>query len=391
MKKTYLIFFIILIISSIAYSQVDAPYEVGNWPGFRTAAVTYTYDDGSSNQFAVAIPMFNEFNYKLTLFTVTGWGPNWTNLRNAANQGHEVASHTITHPHLGSMTIANQTTELANSQSIINSNITGQQCVTLAYPYCDPSNQALTASYYIAARHCQGVIESNTPSNFYSISSVICGDQGSVKTAADFNSRFVSVASTKGWCVFLINGIDGDGGYSPLSSAVLRSSLQYLDSRRSSYWVSTFGNVVRYIRERNAVSVIETANSADNITLQVTDSLDNTIYNYPVTIRRPLPAGWTAAKVLQNGSPAAARFTIINSVKYILFDVVPDGGDVVLTKSLYGDLNENGIVEMDDLSSFFDYWLANDYAETAGVDLDGDCLIDFYESAALAENWLQIT
>jgi peptidoglycan/xylan/chitin deacetylase (PgdA/CDA1 family) len=392
MKKVnaILLLTVFLVAGNVAYSGTVAyPYQVGNWPGFRTAAVTYTFDDQCSNQFAIAIPMFNEFGYKLTLYPVINWGPNWTYLQNAANQGHEVGSHTMSHPHLGSMTIAEQTTELANSQSTINTNVTSQKCVTLAYPYCEPSNQPLTATYYIGARHCQGAIEGNTPGDYYQISSVICGDSGAVKTAADFNAKFVSVAATKGWCVFLIHGIDSDGGYSPLSSTVLRSSLQYLDARRGTFWVSTFGNVVRYVRERNDVSVAETSNTGDSITLAVTDTLSNTIYNYPVTIRRPLPAGWGSANVSQNGLPITSSIVVVNSTAYVMFDAVPDGGDVVLSKGIYGDFTGNGVVDINDLSGFLKFWLVNDCNGIVGLDVDENCVVNFNEFAVLAENWRQ--
>jgi hypothetical protein len=147
--------------------------------------------------------------------------------------------------------------------------------------------------------------------------------------------------------------------------------------------------VVRYIRERNDVSVTETSNTGDSITLQLTDTLDNTIYNYPVTIRRPLPNGWQSAAVSQNGQAIAVRFVTVNSVRYIMFDVVPDGGDVVLSKTIYGDFTGGSAVDMDDLSVFAGFWLANDCNQTAGVDMDGDCIVDFYEFAFLGENWLQ--
>jgi len=380
---------VFLAAGNVAYSGTVAyPYQVGNWPGFRTAAVTYTFDDQCSNQFAIAIPMFNEFGYKLTLYPVINWGPNWTALVNAAAVGHEVGSHTMSHPSLGGLSLAAQTTELVDSQNTINSHIPGQQCVTLAYPYCAPTNPlSLTATYYIGARHCQGAIEGNTPGDYYQISSVICGDSGAVKTAADFNTKFVSVAATKGWCVFLIHGIDGDGGYSPLSSSVLRSSLQYLDTRRSTFWVSTFANVVRYIRERNDVSVSESSNDGNNITLQVTDTLSNTIYNYPVTIRRPLPAGWGSANVSQNGLPVTSSIVKVNSTAYVMFDVVPDGGAVVLSRGIYGDFTGNGVVDINDLSGFLKFWLVNDCNGIVGLDVDEDCVVNFDEFAFLAANW----
>jgi hypothetical protein len=44
---------------------------------------------------------------------------------------------------------------------------------------------------------------------------------------------------------------------------------------------------------------------------------------------------------------------------------------------------------MNDLPAFPDFWLVNDCNETAVVDLNGDCIVNFYEFAVLAENWLQ--
>ena len=92
------------------------------------------------------------------------------------------------------------------------------------------------------------------------------------------------------------------------------------------------------------MNVTETSNTGDSITLQVTDTLDNAIYNYPLTIRRPLPAGWLSAKVSQNGLPVNASIVNVNSVKYVMFDVVPDGGDIVLSKALYGDFTDGNTV-----------------------------------------------
>lgn len=86
----------ILILGYAGYPQtVASSYEVGTWPGFRQTAISYTSDDGCSGQFSTVMPMFDEFGFKLTLFTVTSWSPNWTALQNAVNQGYEIASQRV--------------------------------------------------------------------------------------------------------------------------------------------------------------------------------------------------------------------------------------------------------------------------------------------------------
>lgn len=54
---------------------------------------------------------------------------------------------------------------------------------------------------------------------------------------------------------------------------------------------------------------------------------------------------------------------------------------------LYGDFMEDGLVNLKDLPCFADVWLEEDCGLTAGLDLNGDCLINYYEFAVLASNW----
>jgi peptidoglycan/xylan/chitin deacetylase (PgdA/CDA1 family) len=312
---------------------VDPDYEVATWPGFTEAAVTYTFDDNCPNQYSVAIPMFNEFGFTATFFPVIDWAPQWAKFQDAVDLGHEIGSHTVSHPLLNELDLAAQEEELKNSKEVIESSISGQNGLTLAYPYCVPSDAALTRKYYIAARHCQGQIAKSTPANFYSISSIICGESGSIKTADNFKNNMEAAAKTSGWSVYLIHGIDGDGGYSSLVSSELRGSLEYLDENRDRFWVATFGKVVRYIRERNAISVTESENGSDTITLEMTDTLDNSVYDLPVTLRRTLPAGWGDATVTQNGDSVEYRRVVIGSEFFIEFNAVPDTGPIMIIKA----------------------------------------------------------
>jgi peptidoglycan-N-acetylglucosamine deacetylase len=308
---------------------VAPPYEIAVWAGFRTAAVSHTFDDGCSNQFAIAVPMFNAKGLKLTLFTVTSGGlfPGWDKLQDAASHGHEIASHTVTHQTLGSLPLDQQLMEETNSQNAINANISGQRCVTLAYPNCVLGNSAYTVRYYIGARTCSGEYIPKTPANIMAIGSFSPG------SAQSFIDTANGALAQKAWCVFLTHGMDSDGGYAPIPHQALQGSVDYLSANLDKFWVETFGNVLRYIKERDNSAVTVLSTTSNSITLQVTNNLDNSIFNYPITLRRPLPAHWPAATVSQNNADVGAKIVALNSTNYVMFDIVPNGGDVTLSES----------------------------------------------------------
>ncbi len=56
---------------------------------------------------------------------------------------------------------------------------------------------------------------------------------------------------------------------------------------------------------------------------------------------------------------------------------------------LYGDFIGNDIVEMNDLAEFLTYWLSDNCNDTAGVDLNDDCIVNFDEFAVFADNWME--
>ncbi|MGB8226783.1 MAG: CBM35 domain-containing protein [Sedimentisphaerales bacterium] len=56
----------------------------------------------------------------------------------------------------------------------------------------------------------------------------------------------------------------------------------------------------------------------------------------------------------------------------------------------YGDFDRSGFVGMNDFSQFVGYWLVNDCNQLSDADYNGDCIVNFYEFALFAENWLYI-
>lgn len=330
--KIIVLSFFLMLGTLAAKAQLPKDYEVATWSGFKTAAVTYTFDDNTANQLPVALPLFDKYDFKATFFPVIDWNPDWAAFKKAAENGHEIGSHTVSHANLSTLGTDKQKTELEKSQSIINSEIPDAKCVTIAYPFCSVGDLPLIQKYYIAGRICSQAIEPATPADFYRISSIIAGSQGTIKTASDFNAKVESAKESKGWCVFLIHGVDDDHGFSPLNSAELANHLQYLKAHENDYWVATFGNVVKYIKERNSVKLSEIVSSADTLKLTVSDSLDQTVFNVPVTIRRKLPEGWKLAQVFSGKKQIRSEVVSDKNGYYLVFDAVPDGNELFLVK-----------------------------------------------------------
>ncbi len=308
--------------SAALAATVPAPYEVATWRGFRASAVSYTFDDNSPKQFSVAQPMFDSRGLPATFFCIVGnlSASQWSAIKNASAKGHEIGSHTLTHPNLPTLTDAQVTTEVADSKTLIESH-TGKKCVSLAYPYCAVPKRSITAQYYPFARSCNGSSVPATPTDFLSI--------GALGPDVDMDAASESAASSGRWLVWLLHGIDDDPACCPIDSMLLESNLDYVAADPGKWWVETFGNVARYIQERNAAVLSVVSNEATSITLRLTHDLDATVFDYPLTLRRPLPGGWARATITQNGAPVTSQ--VVNG--NLVFDVVPNGGDIVLTQA----------------------------------------------------------
>jgi hypothetical protein len=121
----------------------------------------------------------------------------------------------------------------------------------------------------------------------------------------------------------------------------MKSHLDYVDQKRDKIWIETLGNVARYIKERDAASVTKKDSTDKGIAITVTDNLPDSTFNYPLSIRRPLPDGWTTAAVTQKEKDVQDTVITVDSKKYIMFQAIPDGGDVLISSGAVGVTGRN--------------------------------------------------
>ena len=311
--NTYL-FLILFLINYSSYNSAKVPedYEVAPWYGYKQGAITYSFDDGCSGQLTSAIPSLDKHGFKASFNLVIDWVADWSAWKEAASKGHEIASHTLTHPNLNDAGEA----ELSESKQIIEKNI-GQECVTIVYPYCVLGDKSAISRYYISGRTCSGQFISSNPTDMFDISSMVIGDTTQNKDAKTLNSLADSAAKQNKWVVLLIHGIDNDGGYSPISSKELDQHFSYVE-QQDNLWVATFKDVSKYILEANNLVITETGKE-DNYIVDVSCSYETTLtkLDTPVTISRKVSC--SNPKVSQNGS----AITSTSTNGKVVFDVVP--------------------------------------------------------------------
>ena len=309
-----------------------ASHEIMRWRDNRTAAVSLTFDDGYVSQYTTVADLLNARNFKGTFFLATervqplgGWEP-WQEL---AEQGHEIASHTITHAHLLQLSETEVREELSESQIAINLNIPNQSCLTFAYPYGEQNEylRTITSEYYIAAR---GVMDSGSsnlnyypggpyPLNFYYIRSYNVDS----RPFEEIQNQVNLVEESNAWLTCYTHDV-GSGYVSVLSAF-------YDDLLTRDIWVDTVGAIVRYMQERIYSTLAVISESETEIILNLTHSLDNSIFNFPLTTRSTVPSAWSVVHIYQAGSEQIIAPVIENGEAVVYYDAVPNAGLITLS------------------------------------------------------------
>jgi peptidoglycan/xylan/chitin deacetylase (PgdA/CDA1 family) len=132
--------------------------------------VAITFDDGFASVARIARPILEAAGMRATLFAVTSFAErgtplawpgieqwqggedepelaslDWDALRELRDSGWEVASHTVTHPHLTTLGDAELAWELAGSREACTEAL-GETCRTLCYPYGDVDDRVISAA-----------------------------------------------------------------------------------------------------------------------------------------------------------------------------------------------------------------------------------------------------
>jgi hypothetical protein len=115
-------------------------------------------------------------------------------------------------------------------------------------------------------------------------------------------------------------------GYRPVKYSVMEALCREIDEQRHKLYIAPVGDAVRYLKQRNQSRIEIGKESENRISVRLVHELDPKVYNLALTLKLSLNRGLAVKQITQAGKKLQAKQ--INNV--ILFDAIPNGGDITI-------------------------------------------------------------
>lgn len=209
---------VLFLIKSVGWVQID-DVQIGPYVevGFNRALVSLTFDDGHEDNTTTALPIMQQYGFLSTQCYATTFIEDAPNVQKAINDvltfknaGHEMCSHTVTHPFLSQLNQADMQYELAHSQAYLQS-ITGEPIKNFASPYGDYSAavNATIDDYYQSHRTVNAGYNSKDSFNRYEVK---VQNMLSTTTLAELQGWIDHAKATNTWLVLVYHRVANDPG-----------------------------------------------------------------------------------------------------------------------------------------------------------------------------------
>ena len=367
-----IIVLIYIIFSGFGVKEVYGQISVKFWANDKKSAFTFTLDDCCMSQYTYAAPLLESFKFKGTFDVITDsltddlpaiarYGT-WKQFDSLAIRGHEIGSHSVTHPDLTAIPIGDTGTvkslvwELYQSQKAINERIPSQKCIVLSYANLayNLNVEVLASQYYASARTggTYPVDGSLANLDYYRIVANEAlynlprnSPSDDLDELAQMETYADSCVTVGGWGLLELHEVVPfsqipqlviNNEWYPTSTEWLTSFCQHLKQKSDSnlVWVETMGNITRYMRERQDFMWDILSQTDTQMQIHGYDTLDDQIYNYPLTVDINVPSDWRKVVVNQGTTTDTVCTFAADSSTYVRANVIPDGGTIILNKIL---------------------------------------------------------
>ncbi len=305
-----------LAVSTIAgAAQPEIPVRIANYKGDKTCAISYTFDDGMTEQYTLAAPQLERHGFRGT-FWINAIGINedaqapadtthisWSQLKEMADNGHEISNHSYSHKKLTRLTTEEIIVEVRKNDTIIREKL-GFTPLTFCYPYNAHNEEVLR----IASEN-----RVDTRTKQFAI--------GSKSTPESLEQKINELLASGEWGVAMTHGINY--GYDAFPDAtVFWEHLEKVKAQEDKIWIGTFCEVGAYIKERDAILLKVTPNKK-GLTITPRLPLNKKLFNEPLTAVID-KAGVKKVTVIQ-GEKSLEVHILPNK---LLFDFDPSGSPI---------------------------------------------------------------
>jgi peptidoglycan/xylan/chitin deacetylase (PgdA/CDA1 family) len=203
---------------------------------FSSGMVTFVFDDGLLSQYTNALPILTAAGYKASFGIITTQPTSgnpaamtWAQIKDLLAKGHEVNSHSRTHPALTTLNSTQLTSEVKGSyDDLVAQGITPK---TFVYPLGDVNatvEAAVKAAGYVGARGSYFGLNTTT-TNDYNLYDIRLDK---TSTLANVQKYIDQAVEDKRWLVFELHDVLPSGGDDfAITTAFFQSVVDYLKSK----------------------------------------------------------------------------------------------------------------------------------------------------------------
>lgn len=269
----------------------------------------------------------------------------WDDLRKYAAEGHEIASHSITHPRMAVLDEVNLLYELEQSKADIYKNLGEKYTFSVECPYGTENERVMEY-----AREVYPALRNRMPETYLdefnrssdqdpeaSENEYVQWQRGPLtNTSMDLMKSWIDKCQANDhiWLVLVFHGVD-NFGWEPKTAKELEEYFSYIKEKENDLWVATFADVTKYIRERKNTDISSKLEN-ETIALSLSSDLDPEIYDVPLTFKTYVPGNWESAKVMHGEKEIASNLEIRKDDRghYILYDFSPLRGKIIISATI---------------------------------------------------------
>jgi len=267
-------------------------------------------------------------------------GSSWEDFRKDAAKGYEIASHSITHATMPGLDEANIKYELEKSKEEIRNQMGEKYTFSAEVPYGYENERVMQIAYkiYPALRNrmpepwLKELDRASHETPGTTNKDYVQWQRGALsKTPISLMKSWVDTASNRKdtWLVLVFHGVDSLG-YEAINSSLLDEYFQYIKGKQDKLWVATFGDVTRYMREREAANVKSEMKNG-KVIVSLNHSLDKSMYYLPLTLKTYVPSSWKQVKIVQGKHSRNASVELDDKGSYVTYEAEPGGSPSTLS------------------------------------------------------------